>query len=108
MIEPRKVGLIGDPVEHSVSPAMHNAAFQALRLPYVFEKVRVTEEDLPKFFQKMRGENWLGVNVTIPHKEVVRKFMDHIDDAATKMGAINTVQNKDGTLIGTNTDGAGF
>ena len=101
-------GIIGDPVEHSMSPAMHNAAFRELGLDYLYLPFRVKKEDLSKAIEGMRALNIKGLNVTIPHKVAVLQFLDKLDPLAEKIGAVNTIVNDDGVLIGHNTDAAGF
>lgn len=100
--------LIGDPVAHSLSPAMQNAAFAALGLPHRYELLRTRADDLPAAVQRLRGDEVLGANVTIPHKERIARMLDDTEDAARRIGAVNTVFKRTGTLRGDNTDGAGF
>lgn len=104
----RICGLIGDPVEHTMSPVMHNAAFDKLGLDYVYLPFRVKPEVLPRAVSGLRALNVLGFNVTIPHKVAVMPLLDEIDPAAEKIGAVNTVVNDDGVLRGYNTDASGF
>ncbi|MDO8688051.1 MAG: shikimate dehydrogenase, partial [Dehalococcoidales bacterium] len=101
-------GLIGDPVEHSMSPAMHNAAFREAGLDYLYLAFRVKKEELGKAIDGMRALNIKGLNVTIPHKVAVIPFLDKLDDLAEKIGAVNTIINDDGVLTGYNTDASGF
>lgn len=101
-------GLIGYPVEHSLSPAMHNSAFLALGLDYCYVTFPVEPSRLEDAVRGIRALGLKGVNVTIPHKEAVIKFLDRIDSEAKEIGAVNTVVNKEGLLIGYNTDGRGF
>ncbi len=101
-------GVIGDPVEHTLSPAMHNAAFRELGLDYVYVPFRVQREELGRAIQGMRALNIRGLNVTIPHKVDVISFLDELDELARKIGAVNTVVNDGGVLRGYNTDAAGF
>ena len=75
-------GLIGDPVEHTMSPAMHNAAFKKLGLDYVYVALRVKAAELDKAIAGMRALNMRGLNVTIPHKVAVMKLLDKIDPMA--------------------------
>ncbi len=104
----RLCGLIGDPVEHSMSPVMHNAAFKKMGLDYLYLPFRVKKEDLGKAIDGMKALNIRGLNVTIPHKVAVLQFLDEMDPLAEKIGAVNTIDNNDGILRGYNTDGAGF
>ncbi|MCX7912685.1 MAG: shikimate dehydrogenase, partial [Dehalococcoidales bacterium] len=100
--------LIGEPVEHSASPEMHNAAFRKLGLDYVYVAFRVKREDLPRAVAGLRALNVKGFNVTIPHKVEVVSLLDKVDPLAEKIGAVNTVVNEDGRLTGYNTDAEGF
>jgi shikimate dehydrogenase len=101
-------GIIGDPIEHTVSPGMQNAAFQASGEDFIYLPFRVKREDLEKAVQGMRALNLRGLNVTIPHKVAVMPFLDEIDPLAEKIGAVNTILNKEGILKGYNTDASGF
>jgi shikimate dehydrogenase len=102
------VVLIGDPVAHSVSPAMYNAAFRERQLPYTFEALRVTTDHLAAAVSSLRGANLRGANVTIPHKTAVMPLLDAVDAAALRIGAVNTIVNQNGKLTGYNTDAPGF
>jgi shikimate dehydrogenase len=103
-----KALVIGDPIEHSLSPVMHNEAFKQAGIQGSYEKKRVTSGDLPSFLQYLKESDYAGCNVTIPHKVAIIPFLDEIDPEAEKIGAVNTVVNKNGKLIGYNTDGKGF
>lgn len=100
--------LIGDPVEHTMSPAMHNTAFEKLKLDYVYIPFRVKPDQLVDAIAGLRALNVKGFNVTIPHKVAVIPLLDELDPLAEKIGAVNTVVNKDGKLSGYNTDAEGF
>ena len=102
------VGLMGDPIEHSVSPAMHNSAFKAMELDYVYVPLRVKKADLPQAVHAMRALNIRGVNVTIPHKVDIMPLLDDIDPLAREIGAVNVLVNNSGILKGYNTDAEGF
>ena len=104
----RVCGLIGDPVEHSVSPAMHNAAFSHLKLDYIYLPFRVGEKHLAGAIDGARALDIRGLNVTIPHKRSIMEYLDHIHDDAAAMGAVNCIINRDGKLHGRNTDYLGF
>ncbi|MCW3992163.1 MAG: shikimate dehydrogenase [Candidatus Bathyarchaeota archaeon] len=100
--------LIGHPVGHSMSPAMHNAAFKELGLDYRYEAVSVEPERLTDFLNGvLRRPTVRGANVTIPHKISVMRAIDVVDEAAAMIGAVNTVVNDGGVLKGYNTDGVG-
>ncbi len=100
--------LIGDPVEHTMSPAMHNAAFKKLGLDYLYIAFRVKPEQLVGAITGLRALNVKGFNVTIPHKVAVIPLLDSLDPLAEKIGAVNTVVNNGGLLTGYNTDAEGF
>lgn len=101
-------GLFGYPVEHTLSPAMHNAAFAHLGMDYCYLPFLVHPESLGKAVEAVRALNLAGVNVTVPHKEAVIKFLDEVNEEASFIGAVNTVVNREGRLAGYNTDGRGF
>jgi shikimate dehydrogenase len=101
-------GVIGDPIEHTMSPAMHNAAFRATGVDYLYVAFRVRSEELGRAIAGMRALNIRGLNVTTPHKVAVIPFLDELDDLAEKIGAVNTIVNDNGTLKGYNTDSTGF
>ncbi|MBU0630401.1 MAG: shikimate dehydrogenase [Candidatus Margulisbacteria bacterium] len=102
------IGLVGYPLGHSVSPAMHNAAFKALNIDYEYVPFEVDQYDLPQSVAGLRALHIAGFNVTVPHKETIVPLLDDVTKLAQVIGAVNTVQNQDGTLIGYNTDGPGF
>jgi shikimate dehydrogenase len=106
--ETRLCGIIGDPVEHTMSPAMHNAAFKKLGLNYLYVPCRVKVADLGKAIDGMRALNIRGLNVTIPHKVNVIPFLDKLDPMVEGIGAVNTIVNDEGVLTGYNTDASGF
>ena len=98
--------VIGNPVGHSLSPAIHNAAFNALDLDFIYMAFPV--EDVRGVLEGMRAiENFRGLSVTIPHKTEVMKYVDEISDVDRSIGSINTVIHENGKLIGLGTDGTG-
>lgn len=101
-------GLFGCPVGHSFSPMMHNAAFEALKLNWVYLPFNVYPRQLPQAVAAVRALNLAGVNVTVPHKQAVLPLLDELTPTASAVGAVNTIINENGKLIGHNTDGAGF
>jgi shikimate dehydrogenase len=103
----RLCALIGDPVEHSMSPPMHNAAYAALGLDFVYVSFRVLKERLAEAVAGLRALNVRGFNVTMPHKVAIIPMLDALDPLAEKIGAVNTVVNDNGILTGHNTDGLG-
>jgi shikimate dehydrogenase len=101
----RLCALIGNPVEHSLSPAIHNAAFEERNLNIRYVAFRV--EDLPAAIAGVKGLNLLGLSVTIPHKVAILPQLDEVEETAQRIGSVNTVLHKDGKLIGYNSDGMG-
>ncbi|MBI3735769.1 shikimate dehydrogenase [Candidatus Sumerlaeota bacterium] len=104
----RIAAVIGWPVEHSLSPPMQNAAIQALGLDWAYVALPVRPAELEAAMRGARALGMVGINCTIPHKEAVIPFLDEIDDMARAIGAVNTIQIRDGELIGYNTDAYGF
>ena len=104
----RLCGVIGDPIGHSMSPAMHNAAFKKMELDYLYVAFRVRKEELGEAIEVMKALNMRGLNVTIPHKVAVIPFLDELDPLAERIGAVNTIVNNNRALKGYNTDAAGF
>ena len=102
------LGVIGDPVGHSASPAMHNAAIQALGLDYVYVAFHVPAGRAAEVGGAMRALQITGLNVTVPHKEEVMGALDTIADEARAIGAVNTILNEQGHLTGHNTDAHGI
>jgi len=101
--------ILGRPIAHTLSPTMHNAAFAALALPYVYLPWAVPPEGLGAATAAFRAmENFAGANVTVPHKEAIRVHLDALSPEAEGIGAVNTVIPRDGRLLGYNTDGVGF
>jgi shikimate dehydrogenase len=103
-----KVGVIGDPIAHSISPAMHQPAFDALGIAATYERWHTTEADLSARIETLRASDTLGANVTIPHKLAVMELVDEISPLAKRTGAVNTIVNQNGRLFGDNTDVYGF
>ena len=104
----RICGIIGDPIEHTMSPVMHNAAFQKAGLGFVFVPFNVKPEELKQAIHGVRAFNIRGLSVTIPHKVAVIPFLDEVDSLAEKIGAVNTIVNEKKRLKGYNTDASGF
>lgn len=110
MSEPavKRLGIIGDPVEHSISPAMQQPALDALGLPVRYERWHTPLEELPRRIESLRAADVLGANVTVPHKQAVISLIDETTGLARAAGAVNTIINRNGRLIGDNTDVYGF
>lgn len=104
----RRIGLIGDPVEHSLSPSFQQPAFDELKLGITYELWHTPAGELPHRFDLLRRGDALGANVTVPHKEAAFEAMDEVSPLARRAGAVNTIVPRDGTLFGDNTDIHGF
>jgi len=104
----RVLGIFGDPVAHSLSPLMQNAALQQAGIDAVYVPFHVRPAQLASAVAAIRSLGLWGVNVTVPHKEQVTSFLDAVDPEARLIGAVNTIVNRDGALVGYNTDGLGM
>lgn len=103
------LAVIGYPIAHSLSPAIHNAAFPAMGLDALLEKWTTPPSDLSKTIERLRAADMLGICVTVPHKQAVMPFLDAVDPAARAIGAVSCiVKGADGKLTGHNTDKYGF
>lgn len=100
--------IIGDPVSHSLSPSMHNAAYARTQLPFVMAGAHVRAEGLADALKGVRALGIKGLAVTMPHKVAIMPLLDVVDPVAQTIGAVNTVVNTDGTLTGFNTDWLGI
>jgi shikimate dehydrogenase len=103
-----EVVLFGHPVSHSLSPAMHNAAFKALGLPHRYVTRDVDEARLGAEVARLRTDDVLGANVTIPHKEASLRLVDELSPETRAIGALNTIVRRGSVLLGANTDAYGF
>ncbi len=99
--------VIGDPIEHTMSPAMHNAAIRTLGLDLVYVAFHVKPDVLKQAMDGFRALGIAGINVTIPHKVAAMQWLDEVDPVAKAIGAINTIKNEGGKLVGRNTDADG-
>ncbi|MFL5734078.1 MAG: shikimate dehydrogenase [Chloroflexia bacterium] len=102
------IGLVGYPVDHSLSPAMHNAAFQECGLDYRYELLPTPPENFSRRIVNCLEEGFVGWNVTVPHKERILPYLHQRSDAVEATGACNTVRVEGRTLVGFNTDPTGF
>ena len=100
--------VIGDPIEHSLSPILHNEVFQQLNLNAQYEKIQLPSNDLTDFVKVIPQKNLTGFNITIPHKTEILSYLDHINPRAKEIGAVNCVVNRNNKLWGFNTDWYGF
>jgi shikimate dehydrogenase len=107
--EIKRIYLLGYPLGHSISPAMHNAALRACGLDgWRYDKLPLPPEEMGAMLEALRAAGCVGANVTIPHKQTIVPFLDELSDTARTIGAVNTVVKRDGKLNGENTDAAGF
>jgi len=104
----QRIGLIGDPVEQSLSPAFQQPAFDTLGLSIRYELWQTRLDELPARLDDIRSGRALGANVTVPHKEAAFALVDSVSDTARRIGAVNTISIRDSQLIGDNTDVYGF
>ena len=100
--------VIGDPIDHSLSPTIHNAAYRELEMECTYIGYRVTQGELATGIESLKKIKIAGFNVTIPHKIEMMRYLDNFDNNCKKIGAVNTVLNDDGILRGFNTDMDGF
>ena len=105
---PIRLGVFGDPVAHSLSPAMQNAALEKCGLEMRYARFEIGPSDLPAALELLPGLNFVGVNLTVPHKIAALSLVDEADETARQSGAVNTIKIDDGKLRGFNTDGKGF
>lgn len=101
-------GVFGDPVRHSKSPVMLNRAFRETGINAAYAAFHIPAEQLEAAVRGIRALGFGGVNVTIPHKQAVMRWLDEVDEDAAAIGAVNTIVVRDGKLIGYNTDGIGY
>lgn len=105
----KHVALIGSPLKRRHSAVMHNAAFSHYGIDAVYELHEISPDELDEFFSTARGEDWLGFQVTAPYKQKALARCDEVDQAADRIGAVNSVERRpDGSLLGFNTDAPGF
>jgi shikimate dehydrogenase len=103
-----RLGVFGDPVAHSLSPQMQNAALRHCEIDMQYARFHILPNELAEALQKIRELDFIGVNLTVPHKITGAGLLDDLDDDTRRIGAINTVVVREGKLIGANTDGVGF
>lgn len=109
MMQKKVCMIMGNPVDHSLSPLIHNVGYKALGIDgeYEYLSKRVRPQEIEKFIREVRKKQILGVSCTVPNKEAVIPFLEEIDETAQKIGAVNTITNQNGTLKGHNTDWIG-
>jgi shikimate dehydrogenase len=103
-----RLAVLGDPIGHSLSPEMQNAGLAARHLPFRYEKLWIKSGELREAFEILRALNFVGWNLTVPHKIAGYGLVQQVDPIAARFGAINTVVNQSGSLVGLNTDGVGL
>ncbi len=103
-----KAGVVGWPIGHSLSPRLHTYWLKKHDISASYEAFAIRPEDLGDFLKNAQQQNIIGLNLTVPHKEIAFPYLAHVDDLAQKIGAVNTVMIKDGEYSGTNTDAYGF
>ena len=104
----RLAAVVANPIKHSISPFIHNSAFQATETNGVYLAWEVKATDLSETVANIRRYQMFGINLSMPYKEQVIPYLDQLSEEARLIGAVNTVVNQEGTLIGYNTDGKGF
>ncbi|MBT7377127.1 MAG: shikimate dehydrogenase, partial [Candidatus Marinimicrobia bacterium] len=104
----KKFAVIGNPIEHSLSPLLHNWVYERVSLDASYYKVHVSNLELGNYVDKIRNGELNGINVTIPHKTEIMDYVDEINPRAKTIGAINVVMFQNGKIIGNNTDWYGF
>lgn len=102
------IGLLATPIGHSLSPSMHNMAFKKLGLNYAYLAFEVGNDSLEDAIKGLRALNVKGFNVSMPNKTKILPFLDELADSAKFSGAVNTVVNDNGVLVGHSTDGMGY
>ncbi len=105
---PIRLGVFGEPVAHSLSPRMQNAALEKCGLPMRYAAFQISPHELAEALALLGARDFVGLNLTLPHKVAAAGLVDELDDFARRVGAINTVRFQDGKLLGSNTDGPGF
>jgi len=105
---PIRLGVLGDPVAHSLSPQMQNAALRDCGIDMQYARLHIRPNELAEALDLIGELEFAGVNLTVPHKIAAVDFVDEIDEEAKQIGAVNTVVVGEGKLIGSNTDGVGF
>ena len=104
----RLAAVVANPIKHSISPFIHNSAFEATNTTGVYLAWEVDATELAETVANIRRYQMYGINLSMPYKEQVIPYLDQLSEEACLIGAVNTVVNREGTLIGYNTDGKGF
>lgn len=107
-MDSRRAAVLGSPIAHSLSPALHRAAYAALGIPWTYDAIDVTAAELPGFLQGCTWPEWAGLSLTMPLKADVLPLLDHVSETATQVQAANTVIFREGATLGDNTDVPGM
>ncbi len=102
-----KLDVVGDPIDHSKSPVIHETVLEELNIDHEYRKVRVEKGQLEQYLAEVHQKGICGFNLTMPHKQDILPYLDYIDNEALVFNSVNTVKVKDGKLLGYNTDGQG-
>ena len=105
---PIRLSVLGDPIAHSLSPSMQNAALKHCKIDMQYARFQISPNELPEALQLIRDLKFIGINLTVPHKVAALQFLDQLDEGARRIGAVNTVRIDNGKPRGFNTDGRGF
>src|ERR1700682_1053787 len=105
---PIRLGVLGDPVAHSLSPQMQNAALRQCKIDMQYARFQISTDDLGETLKQVRGLDFVGINLTVPHKINALLLIDDVDPDAKRIGAVNIIKIEKGNLLGFNTDGRGF
>lgn len=100
--------VIGNPIQHSLSPIVHNYWFHKYQLDFVYDKMKLNEKDLSSIIDQIKAKKILGINITVPFKQKIIPFLDHLSNVAKMTNSVNTVYRQSGKIIGDNTDVYGF
>lgn len=103
-----KLFVIGNPIKHSMSPEIHNYWLQSYKIDANYQILEVEEQDLADLVERIRRKELVGVNVTLPYKTIIVKYLDKLDDTARMSGSVNTIYREHDKVVGSNTDGVGF
>ena len=104
----KKFLVIGNPIQHSLSPELHNFWIKQKKINAIYEKKQLEEKDIPKLINEMRNNKIRGINVTIPYKKLIIKFVDELSKVAKDVQSVNTLYKKNNKIVGDNTDVGGF
>src|SRR5258705_2518742 len=108
VVPPIRLAVFGDPVAHSLSPQMQNAALRACKIDMQYARFHIRANELRSALRFLRDLDFVGINLTVPHKIAAFTQIDEADESASRSGAVNTIRIRDNKLIGSNTDGEGF